>query len=136
MEYAQMRFDAIESLITGKSIILIENGVLHEINLKKSRFTVDQLEMKLRQQNVAHLSDVQWATLEPNGQIGYELKPDAHTVTRKDFEVFRKDMLQILHTLNPNLSDQPAQVKSTESQDDLFTEVARKPKKEPPDHLQ
>lgn len=136
MEYAQMKFDSIETLITGKSIVLIENGVLHEKNLKKLRFTVDQLEMKLRQQNVARLSDLKSATLEPNGQIGYELKPEAHPVTKKDFEVLRIELQQLLHSLNPNLSEQPAQVQSTDSQDDLFTEVVRKPQVGPPERLQ
>ncbi|MGM7700451.1 DUF421 domain-containing protein [Pseudalkalibacillus sp. Hm43] len=133
LEYAQMKFDAIEKLITGKSIVLVEDGVLNEKHLKKLRFTVDQLEMKLRQQNVARLSDLKWATLEPNGQIGYELKPEAQPVTMKDFELLKKDLEQILQTLNPGVVEQTQQ---PESEDDLFSEVSRKSKNEPPEHLQ
>lgn len=37
------------------------------------------LEMKLRQNHIAVISDVKWATLEPNGQVGYELKEEAQS---------------------------------------------------------
>ncbi|MEH7081408.1 YetF domain-containing protein [Neobacillus drentensis] len=35
------------------------------------------------------LSDVKWATLEPNGQLGFELKHEAQPVTKKEFEDFK-----------------------------------------------
>lgn len=43
IEFLQVKSDAFEKLITGKSIPLIENGQLVEKNLKKLRLTVDQL---------------------------------------------------------------------------------------------
>src|SRR5699024_3390359 len=62
LEYVQIKSDALEQLITGKSKILIENGEINEKNLIKLRMTVDQLEMNLRQKNVTNISDVEWAT--------------------------------------------------------------------------
>jgi len=86
MEYLQVRFNFIERLLTGKSKIVIENGVIQTNMLRKLRFTVDQLEMRLRQQGITRFEDVKIATLEPNGQLGYELTREAKPVTIGDLE--------------------------------------------------
>ncbi|VTR61599.1 Protein of uncharacterised function (DUF421) [Actinobacillus pleuropneumoniae] len=54
--------------------------------MKKLRLTVDALEMKLRQQGISKLSDVKTATIEPNGQLGYELQDYAKPVTLLQLE--------------------------------------------------
>lgn len=136
MEYAQVKSDKIEKFITGKSKTLIENGSLNEKNLRKLRFTVDQLEMKLRQQNVTSLSNVKWATLEPNGQVGYELKQEAQPVTKKEFQQLQQDVQQILQLLS---SANPILTKSNQetNQESLFEEVAKQShEQEPPKYLQ
>ncbi|MBY0095955.1 DUF421 domain-containing protein [Mesobacillus maritimus] len=135
MELAQVKSDAIEKLITGKSKILIENGQINEKNLRKLRFTVDQLEMNLRQQNVTRISDVQYATLEPNGQVGYTLKQEAQPVTYKQFHALQQDIQQIKELLL--LPTLPQQSQSMNSQN-LFTKVDRNAHNEdvPPKHLQ
>ena len=137
MEYAQIKSDRIEKLITGKSKILIENGTLNEKNLKKLRFTVDQLEMKLRQQNVTKISDIQWATLEPNGQVGYELKQEAQPVTKKEFQLLQQDIQQVMQLLNSTLANQIQQYPQPKNQQDIFSEVAMNSHiNKPPKHLQ
>ncbi len=92
MEYFQVKSDRVEAFITGKAKVLIKNGELQEDQLKKLRLTIDQLEMKLRQQNVTRMGDVKWATLEPNGQIGYELMEEAKPVTKKEFQALYEDI--------------------------------------------
>lgn len=98
MEYVQIKFNIFKKLLTGKSKVVIENGVPHTENLKKLRYTVDQLEIQLRQQGITTLSDVKTATLEPNGQLGYELFPDARPLTVKDF----KQLLRIDQNMDAN----------------------------------
>lgn len=49
IEYMQIKADWIEKFITGRSKVLIKDGELQTDTLKKLRLTVDQLEMKLRQ---------------------------------------------------------------------------------------
>ncbi|HLR71705.1 MAG TPA: DUF421 domain-containing protein [Pseudogracilibacillus sp.] len=137
MEYAQLKVDGIEKLIIGKSKILIENGHLQEKNLKKLRLTVDQLEMNLRQQNVSKISDVQWATLEPNGRIAMVLKDEAQPVTKKEFQTLQQNIEQIMQTLNKQapIQQQTNQPKSNEQ--DIFVEVDKKGHKiKPPNYLQ
>ncbi|RWZ58111.1 DUF421 domain-containing protein [Halobacillus fulvus] len=130
MEFAQVKFDFAERFLTGRAIPIIVNGQLQEDNLKKLRFTVDQLEMKLRQQNVHSIPDVESATLEPNGQIGYELKPAKQKATKQDIENLRADIESLIKGL---ASNQPP----TQAGGDIFQEVQdRHHKQAPPDRLQ
>lgn len=136
MEYAQMKSDKFEKFITGQSKIIIEDGKLNEQNLRKLRFTVDQLEMKLRQHNVAVISDVRWATLEPNGQVGYELKEEAQPVTKKEFLQLQADVQQLIHLLEPAFAKGFSVHMVTENEEDIFTEVAEETTDSVPDRLQ
>ncbi|KOP68150.1 hypothetical protein AMS62_25040 [Bacillus sp. FJAT-18019] len=86
VEILQVRFNRFEKWIKGPAIIVIEGGQLDERNLKKLRLTVDALEMKLRLQGISKISDVKTATIEPNGQLGYELKDSAKPVTVSQLE--------------------------------------------------
>ncbi|MDY7045962.1 MULTISPECIES: DUF421 domain-containing protein [unclassified Virgibacillus] len=132
MEFVQIKSDFFENVITGKSKLLIHNGVIQEQHLKKLRLTVDQLEMNLRQQNVTSIRDVQWATLEPNGQVGFALKPEAQPVTKKEFQELANELKNALQANAPNqqlyeitkhLQSLNEQMKQTSNEDDLFKEV-------------
>jgi uncharacterized membrane protein YcaP (DUF421 family) len=81
LEYIQIKSNVFEKFITGKAKIVIENGTLNVQNLKKLRLTVDQLEMRIRNKGISKMDDVKTATIEPNGQLGYELKEDAKPLT-------------------------------------------------------
>ncbi|SDJ10313.1 DUF421 domain-containing protein [Salimicrobium halophilum] len=122
MEFIQVKSDWMEKWITGKSKVVIKGGKLQEDTLKKVRLTVDQLEMTLRQQNVSNLGDVEWATLEPNGQLGFVLKKDARPVTQKEF----RQLMEVLESKIENASG---------SGDSLFQEIEAPKKKDIPDHL-
>lgn len=63
LEYAQLKSNRLERLITGKSKIIIEQGKIKEGELRKLHLTVDQLEMHSRQYNVTSIEDVEIATL-------------------------------------------------------------------------
>ncbi|WP_186328357.1 YetF domain-containing protein [Paenibacillus sp. 32O-W] len=66
--------------------MIIENGQIVQKNLRSIRMTVDQLEIRLRQNGIANISDVKTATIEPNGQVGYELMRHAKPVTVGELE--------------------------------------------------
>lgn len=142
MEYIQIKSDRVEKMITGKAKVVIENGTLNEKNLKKLRLTVDQLEMQLRENSISKISDVKWATLEPNGQLGYELKEDAQPVTKKDFEEFKQTIVKLIPS-NAQLTHMTEIVSllnkkiNADDQGDIFEEVHNSAhKKAPPRHLQ
>ncbi|SER57767.1 DUF421 domain-containing protein [Salipaludibacillus aurantiacus] len=86
IEYIQMKADFMERFFSGHAIVVIENGQVKKENLKKLRLPVDKLEMRLRQNNVQRIEDVQWATMETNGEIGYTLKPGLRYATEQDIQ--------------------------------------------------
>lgn len=144
MEYVQIKGDFFEGLLTGKSKVLIENGILNEKNLKKLRMTVDQLEMNLRQENVSRISDIEWATLEPNGRLGFILKKEAQPVTKKEFQELTKMVVEAVGQLeidqskvNELLQKLNSQPLKADEQENIFSEVKRNHHKvTPPKHLQ
>lgn len=139
MEYGQLKSDAIEKLITGKSRVVIENGTINEKVLAKLRLTVDQLEMNLRQKNVTNISDVKWATLEPSGQLGFTLKHEAQPATKKDIEKLQLaiDQLVTNHSQMEQWAKQPSDKNKKSNKENLFTEVQNKGHQDtPPKHLQ
>lgn len=146
MEYAQVKGNIFEKIITGKSKVLIKNGQLQEKNLKKLRLTVDQLEMNLRLKNVLNISDVEWATLEPNGQVGFTLKKEAQPVTKKEFQQLATDIQGTLNQLAPSKELQQlnqqltllnTQLTQVTNQKDIFNELDEgNPKTPSPKHLQ
>lgn len=86
LEFLMIRINWLEKLLVGKAVTIVEDGKIIPHNLRKMRFTMDQLEMRLRQQGINNISDVKTATLETNGQLGYELYPDAKPLTVGEFK--------------------------------------------------
>ncbi|AMW98931.1 DUF421 domain-containing protein [Rummeliibacillus stabekisii] len=129
LEYLQLKFNAIEKLITGKSKVVIENGKLNIRNIKKVRLTIDQLEMRLRNQGVSRYQDIKTATIEPNGLLGYELMDEAKPLTVGEFK-------KIMETYQRNISSQTTTDAATQ-QPTIFDELTEKPKEyDHPDYLQ
>lgn len=61
-----IRFRAI---ICGRPSIIIENGQINQREMRKNRFTVDELNEELRGQGVTDFSTVKYAILETNGRV-------------------------------------------------------------------
>lgn len=57
------------ALLCGRPSIIVENGVLHQQEMAKNRFTVDELMEELRMKGITDISTVKYAILETNGQI-------------------------------------------------------------------
>ena len=130
IEYITVKSDVLEGFFYGRSIIVIKDGIINEDNLRKLRLTVDMLELRLRQQGIQNISDMEWATIESNGQLGYMLKQEKQYATKQDIQA----LLSILQSLKPGLADQNTTFQSNEN--NLFTEVNNeKYKHNPPDNL-
>ncbi|WP_332631594.1 DUF421 domain-containing protein [Halalkalibacter flavus] len=131
IEYIVLKFDVLECFFYSKSVIVVEDGKLNEENLKKLRLTVDMLEVRMRQLGIQKISDLQWATIESNGQLGYMLKPEKQYATKEDIQM----LLSLLQTNMPNSAIQTPITQSSEPPN-LFTEVKNKEHKiEHPKHL-
>ena len=74
-------------ILCGKPSILIYRGKIDENMLKKERFTVNELEERLRGSNVVNIGDVEYAILETNGQVTVIQKPEKRNATPEDFGI-------------------------------------------------
>lgn len=74
-------------IICGKPSILIYRGRIQEENMKKERFTINELEERLRGNNVFNIGDVEYAILETSGQISVIQKPNKRTTIPEDFGI-------------------------------------------------
>lgn len=125
-EYIQVKFDTAETGLSGKAVSVIENGVLNEKNLGKLRLPVDKLEARLRQAGITAITDVQYATIESSGQLGYSLKEGKQPATKEDIQ----KLIQLIQTGVLTQNQNPL------TQNNIFTETIRTETNNVPRHLQ
>ena len=82
-----MKSSKAREIICGRPSILIYRGKINENNLKKERFTINELEERLRGNNVINLGDVEYAILETSGQVTVIQKPDKRNTIPQDFNI-------------------------------------------------
>ena len=66
----------LREIICGKPRILIYRGKIQEKAMIKERFTINELQERIRSQNIVNLGDVEYAILETSGQITVIEKPN------------------------------------------------------------
>jgi uncharacterized membrane protein YcaP (DUF421 family) len=74
-------------IICGKPTILVYRGKINEKALKKERFTINELEERLRGNNIFNLGDVEYAILETSGQVTVIQKPEKRNTIPEDFNI-------------------------------------------------
>ncbi len=74
-------------IICGKPSILIYRGKIDEKVLRKERFTINELEERLRDNNIFNIGDVDYAILETSGQVTVIPKPEKRSLTPKDLNI-------------------------------------------------
>lgn len=87
ISYINLKSVKLREIICGKPRILIHRGKIDEKALKKERFTINELQERLRGDNVINLGDVEYAILETNGEITVILKPEKRGVIVEDLNI-------------------------------------------------
>ena len=77
----------IRKFTCGKPTILMYRGKIDEEAMKKERFTISELQERLRGKDVFNLGDVEYAILETNGEISVIQKPEKRNTTPEDFNI-------------------------------------------------
>lgn len=72
-------------IMCGRPSILIYRGKIDEDILRKEKFTINELEERIRGNNIYNLGDVEYAILETSGQITVIPKPSKRNTTPEDF---------------------------------------------------
>lgn len=81
ISWVQLKSKRFRDWVDGKGTVLIQNGRIMEQNMRKERLTIDEMMSQLRNRNAFHLSDVEFAIMEPSGEINVLLKKKYQPLT-------------------------------------------------------
>lgn len=87
ISYINLKSMKMRQLICGKPSILIYRGKIDENIMRKERFTVNELQERLRANNINDINDVEYAILETSGQVSVIEKPNKRTTIPEDFNI-------------------------------------------------
>lgn len=82
-----LKSKSFRDFIEGRGTVFIKDGKVLEENLKKEKYTIDELSALLRQKNIYRVADVEFAVLEPRGTISALLKKENRPLTPKDLQM-------------------------------------------------
>ena len=91
ISYANYKSIVLRRFLTGKSLVLFEDGKLYEGNLKKARIDVNEFLMLCRNQGYFNIARLQSAILEPNGKISFLPLSKERPATPKDMNLTPPD---------------------------------------------
>lgn len=74
-------------IICGKPRILIYRGKIDEKALIKERFTITELQERLRDKDIVNIGDVEYAILETSGQVTVIEKPNKRKLIPEDLGI-------------------------------------------------
>jgi uncharacterized membrane protein YcaP (DUF421 family) len=85
--YCSFKYKSLRKILAGEPTILIRNGKILEDTMRKLNYSFDYLVQQLRQENVFDLSKVEFAILEPSGELSIQLKSQHNPVTLQDLNI-------------------------------------------------
>ncbi|MBM7572604.1 DUF421 domain-containing protein [Aquibacillus albus] len=77
-------------LLTFEPMVVVKDGKFLHANLKKSRYSIDNILQMLRLKDVFDLNDVELAIIEANGSLSVYKKEAKQTVTIEDMGIAKK----------------------------------------------
>ncbi|WP_236634720.1 DUF421 domain-containing protein [Alteribacter lacisalsi] len=85
-----MRSRRFGRLVTFEPTIVVHNGKFLAGNLRKVRYTVDNVLQMLREKNIFDVTDVDLAIIEGNGSLTVHPRSDKTPVTAEDLDIKKK----------------------------------------------
>ncbi|WP_366923792.1 DUF421 domain-containing protein [Metallumcola ferriviriculae] len=74
-------------IIEGEPVVVIQNGKLLEDKMAVMHYNVDELQMQLRSKGYFNINDVEYAIMEPNGELSVLAKSQKRPVTPEDLQL-------------------------------------------------
>lgn len=87
LAYFSLKSKKVRDVVDGSADLIIENGEIREDAMRRNRLSLDDLMVHLRQKNIKNLADVEFAILEPTGQMSVFPKVEKHPVTKEDLGI-------------------------------------------------
>lgn len=87
VEYVSLKSSKARVILDGEPTIVIKNGKILEKSLASNKLNMDDLSMLLRLKNIFSIKEVDYAILEPNGQLSVLKKVENELITKKDAHI-------------------------------------------------
>ncbi len=87
VDFLSLKSKTFRDVVEGRGTVIIKDGKILEDNLKKEKYTIDELSALLRQKNIFRVADVEFAVLEPRGNLSALLKSENRPLTPKDLQI-------------------------------------------------
>ncbi|RZT24096.1 DUF421 domain-containing protein [Fictibacillus sp. BK138] len=87
IEFLNKHSPLLTKLTKGQPSILIKKGQIMQKEIKKHQLSMDDLLMLLRMNSVFDIQEVDYAIMEPNGQLSVLKKPLKDSVTKEDLNI-------------------------------------------------
>ncbi len=82
-----MKIPRFRKVICGSPVMIIEDGKLHQNEMKRLRITTEDLCVQLRQQGIFSLGDVEYCIAETNGKLSVLQKPDKRNPSAENLNI-------------------------------------------------
>ncbi|MBT2695562.1 DUF421 domain-containing protein [Bacillus sp. ISL-55] len=82
-----LRSRTFRNIIEGKSTTFIEHGNILEKNMRKEKYSIDELLEQLRKKSVFKVADVEFASLDSNGELSVLLKKAKQPLKYEDIGI-------------------------------------------------
>lgn len=87
VSYATLFSQTLRGIICGHPQIIIKNGMLLRDEMRKARYTLDDLMVQMRDKGIVDPDDVEFAVLETSGKLSVILKSQHRPVTPADLGI-------------------------------------------------
>lgn len=108
--FLNMKFEGFRTLIDGKPVILIRNGLIDQQAMKKERYNIDDLMMQVRECSIGSIHEIAFGILETNGKLTLLKKNDCKVkypfpliqdgkLQREHLQMSGFDIHEIMHSM-------------------------------------
>ncbi len=74
-------------IINSEPLVIIQNGEIVDVNMRRGRVTINELNSMLRDKNVFNITDVHYAVLENSGTLSVLPKAESKPLTPKEMQI-------------------------------------------------
>lgn len=91
VSFLNTKFVKLRPILSGKTLILYDNGTLFKENFKKAKIDLNEFLVQCRTNGFFNLSDIKTALLEENGRISFLPYADRRPANPSDFNIKPKE---------------------------------------------
>jgi uncharacterized membrane protein YcaP (DUF421 family) len=84
VSWAALKCETVRRVVEGSPVTLVVQGRIDDEQMRKTRYSIDDLMVQLREKGITDVADVEWAVLEPTGKLSVIPKAEARPLTPKD----------------------------------------------------